>query len=110
MSLDSSRDFDLIILGGGTGADSAAFRVSQLALRVAPVEQAKIGGTCLHLGWVPTKGPLESAELYARLRRAKAFGLAATALVVASSTHPYPTLVEALGEAVMAVQGRQINA
>ncbi len=40
MAVGSSNDFDLIVLGGGTGGYSAAFRASQLGLRVALVEQA----------------------------------------------------------------------
>ncbi len=74
MAADSSQ-FDLIVLGAGTGGYSAAFRAAQLGMRVALVDQGKIGGTCLHLGCVPTKALLESAELSARLRRAKDFGI-----------------------------------
>ena len=75
MKPNGDSHFDLIVLGGGTGGYSAAFRASQLGLRVALVEQAKIGGTCLHVGCIPTKALLESAGLYARLKRAKEFGI-----------------------------------
>ncbi len=75
MAVGSSNDFDLIVLGGGTGGYSAAFRASQLGLRVALVEQAKVGGTCLHVGCVPTKALIESAEFFARLKKAKDFGI-----------------------------------
>jgi dihydrolipoamide dehydrogenase len=75
MAAGSSSDFDLIVLGGGTGGYTAAFRAAQLGLRVALVEQGKIGGTCLHLGCIPTKALLESAELFARLKKAKEFGI-----------------------------------
>ena len=75
MSEGSGSDFDLVVLGGGTGGYSAAFRASQLGLRVALVEQAKVGGTCLHVGCIPTKAMLELAELFARLRKAKEFGI-----------------------------------
>ncbi len=75
MTEGSGNDFDLVVLGGGTGGYSAAFRASQLGLRTALVEQAKIGGTCLHVGCIPTKAMLESAELFARLRKAKEFGI-----------------------------------
>ena len=69
MAADSSTDFDLIVLGAGTGGYSAAFRAAQLGMHVALVDQGKIGGTCLHVGCIPTKALLESAELFARLRR-----------------------------------------
>lgn len=70
-----SGDFDLVVLGAGTGGYSAAFRAGQLGLRVALVDQGKIGGTCLHVGCIPTKAMLESAELLARVKKARDFGV-----------------------------------
>jgi dihydrolipoamide dehydrogenase len=75
MAAGSSPDFDLIVLGAGTGGYTAAFRAAQLGMRVALVDQGKIGGTCLHVGCIPTKALLESAELFARLKKAKEFGI-----------------------------------
>jgi dihydrolipoamide dehydrogenase len=75
MAAGSNTEFDLIVLGAGTGGYTAAFRAAQLGMNVALVDQGKIGGTCLHLGCIPTKALLESSELYARLRRAKEFGI-----------------------------------
>ncbi len=75
MAPGSSNDFDLIVLGAGTGGYSAAFRAAQLGMRVALVDQGKIGGTCLHVGCIPTKALLESAELFARLKKAGDFGI-----------------------------------
>ena len=75
MAAGSSTDFDLIVLGAGTGGYTAAFRAAQLGMRVALVDQGKIGGTCLHVGCIPTKALLESAELFARLKKAKEFGI-----------------------------------
>ena len=65
MAASSTTDFDLIVLGAGTGGYTAAFRAAQLGMRVALVDQGKIGGTCLHVGCIPTKALLESAELFA---------------------------------------------
>ncbi len=75
MPADSGNDFDLIVLGAGTGGYTAAFRGAQLGLRVALVDRDKIGGTCLHVGCIPTKALIESAELLARLKKAKDFGI-----------------------------------
>jgi len=75
MAVGSSNDFDLIVLGAGTGGYTAAFRGAQLGLRVALVDEDKIGGTCLHRGCSPTKAMLESASLAERLRHAADFGL-----------------------------------
>lgn len=72
---DAPDAFDLIVLGGGTGGYSAAFRAGQLGLRVALVEEAKIGGTCLHVGCIPTKAMLESADFFARVKEADTFGV-----------------------------------
>ena len=63
MAVGSSNDFDLVVLGAGTGGYTAAFRAAQLGLRVALVDEDKIGGTCLHIGCIPTKALLESAGL-----------------------------------------------
>ncbi|MES2209226.1 MAG: dihydrolipoyl dehydrogenase [Chloroflexota bacterium] len=75
MAVGSSNDFDLIVLGAGTGGYSAAFRAAQLGLRVALVDEGKIGGTCLHRGCIPTKALLESAAFADRIKHAKDFGL-----------------------------------
>jgi dihydrolipoamide dehydrogenase len=71
-------DFDVAILGGGMGGYPAAIRASQLGLKVALIESDKLGGTCLHIGCIPTKALLESSELYHRVAtRGAEFGLKA---------------------------------
>jgi dihydrolipoamide dehydrogenase len=75
VAVGSSNDFDLVVLGAGTGGYTAAFRGAQLGLKVALVDQDKIGGTCLHRGCIPTKALLESAAFTDRLKHAKDYGL-----------------------------------
>jgi dihydrolipoamide dehydrogenase len=75
MAVGSSNDFDLVVLGAGTGGYTAAFRAAQLGLKVALVSEDKIGGTCLHRGCIPTKALLESAAFADKVRHAKDFGL-----------------------------------
>ncbi len=75
VAVGSSNSFDLVVLGAGTGGYSAAFRAGQLGLRVALVDEAKIGGTCLHSGCIPTKAMLESADLYDKVKHAGDFGV-----------------------------------
>ena len=71
-------DFDVGVLGGGMGGYPAAIRATQLGLKVALVESAKLGGTCLHVGCIPTKALLESSELYHRVAaRGQEFGVKA---------------------------------
>ncbi|HXC78758.1 MAG TPA: dihydrolipoyl dehydrogenase [Candidatus Acidoferrum sp.] len=69
-------DFDVLILGGGMGGYPAAIRASQLGLKVGLVEADKLGGTCLHIGCIPTKALLESSELFHRISaRGPEFGV-----------------------------------
>jgi len=61
------------------GGYPAAIRATQLGLKVALVESAKLGGTCLHVGCIPTKALLESSELYHRVAaRGQEFGVQAS--------------------------------
>jgi dihydrolipoamide dehydrogenase len=72
---ESSDSFDLVILGGGNGGYSAAFRAVELGLSVAMVERDKVGGTCLHRGCIPTKALLHAADLVDEIRGAGDFGV-----------------------------------
>lgn len=72
-----SQEFDLVVLGGGTGGYVAAIRASQLGMKVAIVEKEKLGGTCLHRGCIPSKALLRSAEVYATLKESDKFGVLA---------------------------------
>ena len=61
---DTTTDqFDVVILGGGSGGYAAALRGAQLGQKIALVEKDKLGGTCLHRGCVPTKALLHVGEL-----------------------------------------------
>ena len=73
---DTSTDqFDVVILGGGSGGYAAALRGAQLGQKIALVEKDKLGGTCLHRGCVPTKAMLHVGELADAPSEAKAVGL-----------------------------------
>ncbi|GAB4073510.1 dihydrolipoyl dehydrogenase [Barrientosiimonas marina] len=73
-----SEEYDLIILGGGTGGYVAAIRASQLDMRVAVVEKGELGGTCLHRGCIPSKSLLQSAEIFRQTKEAGEFGIDTT--------------------------------
>ncbi|WP_428909038.1 dihydrolipoyl dehydrogenase [Niallia sp. Krafla_26] len=70
-----AKEYDLVILGGGTGGYVAAIRAAQLGLKTAIVEKEKLGGTCLHKGCIPSKVLLRSAEVYATTKRGDEFGV-----------------------------------
>src|SRR5699024_7462969 len=72
-----SKNFDVVIVGGGPGGYVAAIRASQLGLETAVVESAKVGGTCLHAGCIPSKALLRSAEVYANTVNGESFGVVA---------------------------------
>src|SRR2546425_5040046 len=67
--------FDLVVLGGGTGGYSAALRAAELGMSVTLVERGKVGGTCLHQGCIPTKALLHAAETYDAARDGERFGI-----------------------------------
>jgi dihydrolipoamide dehydrogenase len=71
------ENFDLVILGGGSGGYAAALRAAQLGKTVALVERDKLGGTCLHRGCIPTKALLHSAEVADVARESDNFGVKA---------------------------------
>lgn len=70
-------DFDLVVLGGGSGGYAAALRASQLGLKVVLIEKDKLGGTCLHRGCIPTKALLHAGEIADNARHASEFGVKA---------------------------------
>lgn len=70
-----AKEYDLVIIGGGTGGYVAAIRASQLGLQVAIVEKEKLGGTCLHKGCIPSKALLRSAEVFRTTQHASDFGV-----------------------------------
>lgn len=68
--------FDVAILGSGPGGYVAAIRAGQIGLKTVLIEKdAKLGGTCLHRGCIPTKALLWTAELYAHIQHADQFGI-----------------------------------
>jgi len=70
--------FDVVILGGGSGGYACALRAAELGLSVALVEKGKLGGTCLHMGCIPTKALLHAAEVADSAREGEQFGVKTT--------------------------------
>jgi dihydrolipoyl dehydrogenase len=74
----AESDFDVLILGAGSGGYACALRAAQLGLKVGLVEKGNLGGTCLHVGCIPTKALLHAAEVADQTREAGQFGINAT--------------------------------
>src|SRR6185369_1834441 len=70
------QDYDVIVIGAGTGGYVAAIRAAQLGLKTAVVEKQKaLGGTCLLWGCIPTKALLEHAHALKVVQHAKDWGV-----------------------------------
>ena len=71
----STKQYDIVIIGGGPGGYVAAVRAAQLGKTVALVEKDQLGGTCLHRGCIPSKSLLRSAEVYATMKESSSYGI-----------------------------------
>jgi dihydrolipoamide dehydrogenase len=74
----SDDNYDVVVLGGGSGGYACALRAQQLGLSVVVVEMGKLGGTCLHWGCIPTKALLHAAEVADHVRDGGAVGVKAS--------------------------------
>ncbi|MFP4015218.1 MAG: dihydrolipoyl dehydrogenase [Chitinispirillaceae bacterium] len=68
-------EYDVVVIGSGPGGYVAAIRASQLGLKVAVVEQGKIGGVCLNIGCIPSKALISQAEVYRSRSKLISMGL-----------------------------------
>jgi dihydrolipoamide dehydrogenase len=74
----SEQNYDIVILGGGSGGYAAALRAVELGFTVGLIEKDKLGGTCLHRGCIPTKALLHAAEIADNSRESARFGVRST--------------------------------
>ncbi|WP_308464739.1 dihydrolipoyl dehydrogenase [Rathayibacter soli] len=74
----SEQNFDIVVLGGGSGGYAAALRASELGFSVGLIEKDKVGGTCLHRGCIPTKALLHAAEVADVSRDSAKYGVTST--------------------------------
>ena len=96
---EQNQEFDVVLLGGGTGGYWAAIRAKQLGMSVAVVEEYKIGGVCLHKGCIPTKAMLKSASVFDTIKRSSEYGIDLSG----DPTFNYDT---ALGRSMKVVEGQ----
>src|SRR5215469_13539973 len=73
---DSPEEYDLVILGGGTGGTIAAWTFAGQGLRVAAIDRKYIGGSCPNIACLPSKNILHSAKIASYFRRSEEFGIA----------------------------------
>ena len=77
-----SKQYQIVILGGGIGGYTAAICAAQHGKTVALVERDKLGGTCLHRGCIPSKSLLRSAEVLATMKESEAYGIEASGVTL----------------------------
>ena len=70
-----AEQFDVVVLGGGPGGYAAALYGASAGLRIAMIEERRVGGTCLHRGCIPAKELLQTAEVLRTVSNAKEFGV-----------------------------------
>jgi len=117
----SEQNFDIVILGGGSGGYAAALRAVELGFTVGLIEKDKLGGTCLHRGCIPTKALLHAAEIADNSRESARFGVRSTfegidvpavtqyrQSIVASKYKGLAGLVKARGITVIEGEGRLV--
>jgi len=65
------KKYQLIVVGGGPGGYTAAFRAAELGMSVAIVDDNDLGGVCLNWGCIPTKSLLKNAEVFELINNAR---------------------------------------
>ena len=73
------EDVDLLVFGGGKAGKTLAMEVAQQGRKVAMVERAMIGGTCINVACIPTKTIINSGRVLGLVRRAAEFGISGAA-------------------------------
>jgi dihydrolipoamide dehydrogenase len=105
-------EFDLVVLGGGPGGYAAALYGASAGLRIAMVEEQRVGGTCLHRGCIPAKELLQTAEVLRTVRAAGEFGVRTSepALELAASQTRKQAVVDRLTSGLESLlKGRKVT-
>lgn len=95
-----SDQFDLIVIGGGSGGLAAAKRAAEHGARVALIESGRLGGTCVNVGCVPKKVMWNAADLAAGLEDAPEYGFRVT-----TSGHDWPMMKQRRDAYVLRLNG-----
>ncbi|PIK41433.1 Pyridine nucleotide-disulfide oxidoreductase [Apostichopus japonicus] len=68
------KEYDYLVLGGGSGGVASARRAAEFGIKVACIESKKLGGTCVNVGCVPKKIMFHAASLAESLHDMKSYG------------------------------------
>lgn len=107
--MTTETHYDVVIVGGGAGGYTAAERAASAGKRVALIERAQLGGTCLNHGCIPSKALLHSVKLYSQMKQGRQFGVLADNLRfdMALATARKDRVVAGLREGVQALMARR---
>src|SRR5260370_9151118 len=96
------EEYDLVILGGGTGGNIAAWTFAGQSQRVAVIERKYVGGSCQNIACMPSKNIIHRPKAAPYLRRSQGFGIARKAFHVERRAvpRPQPRLGPALTEVI----------
>jgi glutathione reductase (NADPH) len=121
--MSNDLDFDLIVIGGGSGGLAAAFRAAHHGARVAMLEPGLLGGTCVNVGCVPKKAMWLAADIAGKLAMAPTLGfdtapatldwnvfVAHRQRYIANIHDSYRKRLDAAGIATLPVHGKLIDA
>ncbi len=107
-----AQEFDVVVLGGGPGGYATALYGAAAGLSVGMIEEARVGGTCLHRGCIPAKELLQTAEVFRTVAGAKEFGVDAgqPALDLSVSQQRKQAVVDRLTKGLESVlKGRKVT-
>jgi glutathione reductase (NADPH) len=120
---DTSQHFDLIVIGGGSGGLAGAFRAAGHGARVALLEPALLGGTCVNVGCVPKKAMWLAADIAGKRRLAQTLGfsgepgtldwptfIAHRQRYIANIHESYRKRLDAAGIALLPLRGHLVDA
>src|SRR5262252_3186266 len=77
-----AKDYDLVILGSGTGSKFLAWTFAEQGQRVATIERKYLGGSCPNIACLPSKNVIQSAKIASYFRRGREFGITSDGFTV----------------------------
>jgi dihydrolipoamide dehydrogenase len=106
------QEFDLVVLGGGPGGYAAALYGASAGMRIAIVEERRLGGVCLNCGCIPAKELLQTAEVFRTVKNAAEFGVqssSATIDLAHTQVRKQAVVDRLVGGLEMLLKGRKVT-